>query len=458
MANSNNSSTIKGTNTMVLRLRLILSVFLFIIVSAFASCDKETPNETEEKILTHEDSLALGLIHENPTDTTSTQPDNPPTPPAREIQVIIDNIIYVLNEDELTAKVCGIEGDDPKIMVIPESVSYNNSEYPVVTIGGFYYHTKIEKVVIKGEKLKIIEPMAFAKCFRLSEINLPNSLIEIGAYAFHNCSLSSVSFPNSLSKIGKAAFRVCPIETVVFPNNLETIGDEAFYNCSLGDITIPNVKNIGAYAFQYCNGIKSVKIIAGLETIGEKAFDNCRYLKEIWIPKSLQTIGNNAFGYCSNVNKVMIEDPVSWCHVSFATVDSNPLNSGSRLFNFENEEITEVTISKGITAIGNYLFIECPSIVKVTIPDGVSTIGEGVFWGCNNIETLYISKDVNNIGQHAFDCKKIQDIYCYATQVPKTGYFSFYPRNATTLHVPYQSLSLYKSTDPWKYFGSIVSL
>ena len=457
----NNLTSKERKDSTALQLRLIISMFLFILVSMFVSCEKETPEKTEDTILTHEDSLALGLIV--PSDTTSVHPQEPPTPPTvNEIEVTIDNLIYKLNEDNHTAKVWGVDVEDTKSIVIPEYVRYNDNEYPVVAIGSgaFYYNNKIEKVKIKGENLKVIESMAFAKCFRLDEINFPNSITEISHYAFHNCGLGgSISLPKSLITIGRAAFRVCSLKSVVFPDNLETIGDEAFYNTSLEDITIPKVKNIGAYAFQYCNGIKSVKIIAGLETIGEKAFDNCRYLKEIWIPKSLQTVGSNAFGYCSNVNKVMIEDPVSWCHVSFATSDSNPLISGSRLFNLDNEEITEIVIPEDISSVGKYIFAECKSLKKVTIPENISTIGYGAFMGCNNMEFLSLSKNINEIENYAFYGCKIPDIYCYATKVPKTGSLSFYGgESRVTLHVPYQSISLYRAVEPYKYFGSIVGL
>lgn len=453
-ASSRQSSIRRSYSNMILQL-----LFLFSMSCILFSCGKETLNKTEERILTHEDSVALGLIV--PPDTTTTQSD-PPTPPAREIEVIIDGIIYKLNEDNLTAKVWGLDGENTKSILIPESVHYNNTDYPVVTIGdgAFYYKTKIEKVKIKGENLKVIESMAFAKCFRLGEINFPNSITEISHYAFHNCGLNgSISLPKSLKTIGKAAFGVCALTSVDFPDNLETIGDEAFYSTKLEDLIIPKVKNIGAYAFQNCASLKSIKIHSGLERIGEKAFENCRKIREVYIPKTLQSIEEDAFSNCVSIEKVMIEDVSSWCRLSFPSCSSNPLYYGNRIYDFNGVEITDVKIPNDISIIGNHVFIGCKELRTVTIPESISKIGYRAFMGCNNLENLSLPQSITEIEDEAFFGCKIPDIYCYATKVPKTGSLSFYGgQSNTTLHVPSQSISLYKATVPWKYFENIVGL
>ena len=441
---------------------IVLFSFICFIASALASCDKDSPNDMKEKILTHEDSLALGLIV--PPDTTSIHPQEPSTPTNENvIETTIDGIIYILNEDNHTAKVRGVDREDIKSILIPESVHFNNTDYPVVTIGdgAFYYKTELEKVKIKGENLKVIGQMAFEKCFRLENIVLPNSVTEISHHAFFNSGLSgSLILPKNLIKIGKAAFRVCYFESVVFQSDLETIGQEAFYNCRyLENITIPKVKNIEASAFENCPELKSVVIQDGLEMIGEKAFKECRKIKEVQIPKTLQSIGEDAFYNCVSIRKVVIEDVSSWCRLSFPNSSANPLIRGSRLFNINEEEIKEIVIPRDIASIGQYVFAGCESINKVTIPENVSIIGLGAFMGCNNMDFLSLSKNIIEIENYAFKDCKIPDIYCYATKVPKTGSLSFYGgERGVTLHVPYQSITLYKAAEPWKYFGNIVGL
>lgn len=251
---------------------MVLFSFFCIITSALVSCDKDSPNETKEKILTHEDSLALGLIV--PPDTTTTQPGNPSTPPIREIEATIDGINYILNENEFTAYVTFKQGKNyTGNITIPEVVHYNNNEYFVTAIGrvafgedtiksitipssvvcigeAAFYWSKVEKVRIKGEGLKIIEGLAFDYCFRLGEINLPNSVTEIGWRAFHNCGLSSINLPSGLKEIKKEVFRACGLKSIIFPDNLVTIGEAAFLGNHFTTITLPaTIKEIGPEAF-----------------------------------------------------------------------------------------------------------------------------------------------------------------------------------------------------------------
>ena len=54
----------------------------------------------------------------------------------------------------------------------------------------------------------------------------------------------------------------------------------------------------------------------------------------------------------------------------------------------------------------------------------------------------------------------LMDVYCRATDIPQADFNSFEDAtlNKATLHVPAESLDMYKSTDPWSRFASIVAL
>ena len=249
MTATNYPSSKDKTDSTALHVRLIISMFLLIIVSIFVSCEKESPEKTEDKILTHEDSLALGLII--PPDTTTT-PQEPPTPPAKITIAMIDGVNYKLNEDELTAEVAWKEDKYKGNIVIPEIVHYDGNDYSVVTIGesAFYDNRELLKVTVKGEKLKSVGGLAFVWCHRLSEVKLPNSVTEMGWRAFHNCGLTSINLPNSLTELPKEAFRACGyLKTIILPDNIIKIGEQAFYDCPIEEITLPKtIKEIGTEA------------------------------------------------------------------------------------------------------------------------------------------------------------------------------------------------------------------
>ena len=84
----------------------------------------------------------------------------------------------------------------------------------------------------------------------------------IGDYAFARCySLTSVSIPDSVTSIGDGAFYACySLTSITIPDSVTSIGDWAFSSCtSLTSITIPDsVTFIGDSAFDFCESLTSV--------------------------------------------------------------------------------------------------------------------------------------------------------------------------------------------------------
>ena len=124
------------------------------------------------------------------------------------------------------------------------------------------------------------------------------------------------------------------------------------------------------------------------------------------------------------------------------------------------ESLTSVTIPNSVTSIGDYAFIECSSLTSVTIPNSVTSIGEGAFYCCYGLTSVTIPNSVTSIGNQAFeDCRNIENVYCYAEEVPSTGYdafdgFSYY----ATLYVPASAIDAYKTAERWSDFGTIKAI
>ena len=100
--------------------------------------------------------------------------------------VEVDGIYYDISET--TAKVISGDNKYSGDIVIPESITYNASKYPVTSIGNY----------------------AFWYCSGLTSITIPNSVTSIGDEAFSDCSyLTSITIPNSVTSIGNGAFYEC---------------------------------------------------------------------------------------------------------------------------------------------------------------------------------------------------------------------------------------------------------
>ena len=68
---------------------------------------------------------------------------------------------------------------------------------------------------------------------------------------------------------------------------------------------------------------------------------------------------------------------------------------------------------------------------------------------------------MTSIGDRAFaECKYIENVYCYAEEVPSTDFDAFDDSNIenATLHVPASAIEAYKTTEPWSDFGTIKAI
>ena len=156
----------------------------------------------------------------------------------------------------------------------------------------FAYCTGLRNVVLP-EGIKTIGQMAFLYAGAFSEhlsINLPNTLTDIGNYAFCATGIRHLVIPNSIDTIPEGAFSMCAwLESLEIPNSIKVIGYCAFTHPGLflsnkpnqiKDIVIPNsVKKIGAYAFVF-NEFERVTIGSGVERIGDNAF--ATFSRDYW--------------------------------------------------------------------------------------------------------------------------------------------------------------------------------
>jgi len=179
--------------------------------------------------------------------------------------------------------------------------------------------------------------MAFTSCTSLNSITIPANVTNIGNAAFSGCTsltainiaggnktyasqdgvlydkskttlikypqgktASSFNIPNSVTNIGDFAFEACSnLTSVTLPTNASftSTGNYVFYKCtSLTSITIPNnVTSIGDAAFFECTSLTSVTIPNSITSIGNGAFQDCSKLTSITIPNSVTSIKGQAF-------------------------------------------------------------------------------------------------------------------------------------------------------------------
>lgn len=100
---------------------------------------------------------------------------------------------------------------------------------PFYTIGNACYSLTD---VVFTDSLTRFSDCAFAECFNLLSITIPDSVTSIGISAFQGTSLPSVTIPNSVTFIGDYAFFMCANLAIVnmYPTTAPTVGADTFNN------------------------------------------------------------------------------------------------------------------------------------------------------------------------------------------------------------------------------------
>ncbi len=356
----------------------------------------------------------------------------------------------------------------------------------VVEIGvqAFYDCSGLTTVELNSD---VIASMARSSDYSLKDIFgaqvpeyiLGNSVTKIGDCAFYGCSgLTSLKIGSGVTSIGDKAFYGCNAITKVELNSNAIVsnayapdsGIYVFFGEQVKEYILGNsVTSIGERAFIFSRNLMSVTISDSVTSIGDMAFCNCSSLTSVTIPNSVESIGFTAFNGCSSLTSVKIGSGVT--------------SMGNLAF-WDCYNLTSVIISNGVTEIGERAFYGCSSLKNVTIPNSVTTIKDGAFTGCSRLKVVRMGNSVTSIGESAFyecssltsvnipnsvtsigesafkNCRSLTKVYCYAEKVPSTGNNVFYGVNVenATLHVPETSVSAYKTTDPWRMFGTIVAL
>ncbi len=201
-------------------------------------------------------------------------------------------------------------------------------------------------------------------------------------------------------------------------------------------------------------------------SIGNYAFAGCSDLTSVTIPSSITNIGFNAFG--SGLKEVHITDIAAWCRIRFdysgngdevdyfAVSWSNPLYWNNRLF-LNGEEVKDLVIPEGVTAIEPYAFIGCTSITSVTIPNSVTRIGFGAFAYCDNLASAKIPNSVSSIESGLFyDCPKLNSVEI-PNSVTSIGYYAFgYCFSLTSVTIPNSVTSI--GTYAFRYCNNLTSV
>jgi hypothetical protein len=270
------------------------------------------------------------------------------------------------------------------------------------------------------EEIDIIGRSAFENCDFLTDITIPNYVIEIRENAFSHCAnLKSVNMLEGkntwgghrfygVKVIGKSAFNGCiSLSKIQFPRSLLVIGENAFSGCeSLPSIALPNIVTIRDSAFADCSSLTDVQILSEIEEVGSGAFKNCAALSTVNFNEVL-IIGKGAFEGCSALSNVQIqyllvieERAFLGCtSLSSFEVPNSVDYIGERVFK-GCSALSEVRMLS-VERIYERAFLGCTSLSSFEVPNGVQKISENAFEGCSSLPNLQISNSLEYLEEDA---------------------------------------------------------
>ena len=296
---------------------------------------------------------------------------------------------------------------------------YWYSETQPAINGNYWYYDEYGQPTVwphKNSEGLAYEPSADGESYILSGIGectdtilmipklhegLPVSAIAPVAF-YGNEQITDVYIPDTVLEIGEGAFAACPnLSTVYIGEGVVAIGEVAFSNSpSLSKITVSS-HNL---TFESVDGN-----LYYLNPDGTREFIQYAIARddaEFSVPEGITRIGAYAFMGATSLTRVILPN-------TLRIIDECA---------FRDTGLELVDLNTTVAAhIGSWAFEDCTSLEMVYLNNILEGIAEGAFEGCTALDHIVIPESVTYLGPRVFtQCEGIT-IYCERTE-PLSGW------------------------------------
>ena len=392
-----------------------------------------------------------------------------------------NGIQYELYDNE-TCAVIGVEDTTIEEVVLPNSIKSDGITYLVISIGT----PEFVPYYAFGTKR-----CAFGGCSRLTSIEIPESVTNIGSKAFSECSsLKNIKIPESVTSIGVNAFSDCDVNVIIYgdkdsvaekyanENNLKfivTIEEEKTPTATPKENTkptmVPNTKEPTSVPTETSipkptqeaenNSISSIEPIITSKPTQEPESNSISSIEPTITPELISGEKNNNI---SSAEPTPTTQPTS-APIQSVEPTPTPEPTGTPTITIP-EENTILTVSKNnckVKVLSNTeenptvaytksikidtTNITIPATVKVNgITYKVTNVSAKAFSGNKKITKVTIGKNVTTISKNAFkkctNLKKITVKSKVLTSVESNALKG--TSNKLVIKVPKEKVSVYK--------------
>ena len=270
----------------------------------------------------------------------------------------------------------------------------------------------IEKITILGGTSLVAN--AFEDYTTLKEINLPNTITSIGAYAFAGLPITEFTIGSKVTTIGNRAFASTKLTSLTIPKSVTSIGSAILYNA----------KDMTSLKVEAGNSKYSV---VGTNTIVElnsgEARVVCTIPSSTW-PTTVTYVGAYAYWFLdTNTFDVPVPEAddktITYEAYAFSGAKVKTLNVGSKAKLAKNAlsgigSIEAIELSSFDSSIADLFGSKAnipSSLATISFGDGITTIPDKAFQGMadmKSVDGIDFSK-ITSIGEYAFDgCKSFE--------------------------------------------------
>ncbi len=218
----------------------------------------------------------------------------------------------------------------------------------------------------------------------------------------------------AIARKGMSAFR--DLQHISLPDSLEEVGPYAFAHTSLGEFEAPHhLRSIGERAFFDCEKLSRVFLNEGLLRIGSDAFSSTA-IESLTIPSSIEELEYPLAAGCD----LTFSGEGATCKIAEG---SNHLEldnqgglyrndpEGATLVYAMDESVETFDVRSGTVEIAPRAFEKHAKLRRVSFPESVTKIGNGAFKGCRSLTSAPLPKTLESVGSEAFLDTAIESLF-----------------------------------------------